>query len=80
MRKSVKKALAIISVLTNSEDTKKSAWLFFNKCDLQDLKRDKLCLVDMNRRESFLEYAESQGVHPCGGAFTDNMKAQYFYI
>lgn len=62
------------------EDTKKAAWAFFNKCDLEDLQRDKLCLVDMERRDSFLEYAKSKGVTPSGGAFSLDMKSQYFYI
>jgi hypothetical protein len=62
------------------EDARKAAYAWFNKCDLQDLIDTKLCLVDMDRVESFLAYAKSKGISPNGGAFTENMKSQYFYI
>ena len=62
------------------EDTKKAAYAFFNKCDYADLVNTGLCLVDMDRRDSFLEYAKAKGVTPSGGAFTNDMKAQYFYV
>ena len=62
------------------EDSKKAAMAWFNKCDLQDLIDTKLCVVEMDRVESFLSYAKAKGVIPNGGAFTENMKAQYFYI
>ena len=62
------------------EDARKAAYAWFNKCDLQDLIDTKLCLVDMDRVESFLDYAKSKGISPSGGAFTENMKAQYFYV
>ena len=81
MKKSIKKTILIMQLLTEcKEDTKKAAYAWFNKCDLEDLKRDKLCLVDMDRIDSFLEYAKSKGINPSGGAFTTNMTAQYFYI
>lgn len=62
------------------EDARKAAYAWFNKCDLQDLIDTKLCLVDTDRVESFLEYAKSKGISPNGGAFTENMKGQYFYV
>jgi hypothetical protein len=62
------------------EDAKQAAYAWFNKCDLQDLIDTKICLVDMDRVESFINYAKSKGVIPNGGAFTENMKAQYFYV
>lgn len=81
MKPNAKTMILVNQLLAETkEDTKKAAYAFFNKCDLMDLQRDKLCKVDMDRRDSFIEYANSKGVYPCGGAFTDNMKAQYFYI
>ena len=66
------------------EDTKKdakaAAFAFFNKCDLTDLQKDKICKVETERVESFLKYANEKGVHPCGGAITNDLKAQYFYV
>jgi hypothetical protein len=62
------------------DDARKAAIAWFNKCDLQDLIDTKLCLVEMDRVESFLNYAKSKGVIPNGGAVTENMKSQYFYI
>lgn len=64
----------------SKKDAKDDAYRFFNKCDLEDLKRDKICLVDTDRIESFISLAKSQGITPNGGAFTENMKAQYFYV
>lgn len=62
------------------DDARKAAIAWFNRCDLQDLIDTKLCLVEMDRVESFLNYAKSKGVIPNGGAVTENMKSQYFYI
>lgn len=82
MKRPNPKAMILINKLMAEahEDTKKAAWAFFNKCDLCDLQNTRLCLVDMERVDSFLSYAKSKGVNPNGGAFTENMKAQYFYI
>ena len=76
------KAMILINQLTveSREDTRKAAYAFFNKCDYADLINDGLCVVDMDRRDSFLEYAKAKGVTPLGGAFTQDMKAQYFYV
>ena len=66
------------------EDTKKdakaAAYAWFNKCDLEEIQKEKIVLVDMDRVESFIDYANKKGVHPSGGAFTLDMKAQYLYI
>lgn len=62
------------------EDSRKAAIAWFNKCDYCDLVNTGLCLVDTDRVDSFLEYAKAKGVNPNGGAFTENMKAQYFYV
>ena len=76
-----KAMVAINRLMAESREShKEAAWAFFNKCDYRDLIDKKICLVDMARRNSFLEYANSKGIHPCGGAFTNDMKAQYFYI
>ena len=76
------KAMILINQLTveSREDTRKAAYAFFNKCDYADLINDGLCVVDMDRRDSFLEYAKAKGVTPLGGTFTQDMKAQYFYV
>lgn len=76
------KTLSLINQLLaeKKNDTKKSAFDFFNKCDYADLVNTGLCLVEMERRDSFVEYAKAKGVTPSGGAFTNNMKAQYFYV
>lgn len=62
------------------EDTRKAAYAFFNKCDYADLINNGSCVVDIDRCNSFLEYAKSKGINPSGGAFTQDMKAQYFYV
>lgn len=81
MRPNPKAMTLINQLMTEShEETKKAAYAFFNKCDYADLVNDGLCVVDMDRRDSFLEYAKSKGVTPSGGAFTQDMKAQYFYV
>ena len=81
MRPDAKTMVLINQLMTETkEETKKAAYAFFNKCDYCDLVNDGVCLVDMDRRDSFLEYAKSKGVTPNGGAFAENMKAQYFYI
>jgi len=82
MKRPNPKAMILINKLMaeSREDTRKAAYAFFNKCDYTDLVNDGLCVVDMDRRDSFLEYAKSQGINPNGGAFTQDMKAQYFYI
>lgn len=81
MRPNPKAMILINQLMAEShEDTKKAAYAFFNKCDYCDLVNDGVCLVDMDRRDSFIEYAKSKGVIPNGGAFTENMKAQYFYV
>lgn len=76
------RTMALVNQLLaeTKEDTKKAAYAFFNKCDYCDLINSGLCLVDMDRRDSFLEYAKAKGVTPSGGAFTNDMKAQYFYV
>ena len=76
------KTMALVNQLMTEvkEETKKAAYAFFNKCDYCDLVNDKICLVDVDRSDSFIEYAKSKGVTPNGGAFTENMKAQYFYV
>jgi hypothetical protein len=76
------KAMTLINQLMaeSHEETKKAAYAFFNKCDYADLVNDGLCVVDMDRRDSFLEYAKAKGITPSGGAFTQDMKAQYFYV
>lgn len=61
-------------------ETKKAAWNFFNKCDLADLQSNKICLVETERVESFLNYAKEKGVVPCGGAMSNDLKSQYFYV
>ena len=61
-------------------ETKKAAWNFFNKCDLADLQNDKICLVECERVESFIEYANKKGVHPSGGALSQDFKSQYLYL
>ena len=81
MRPDAKTMVLINQLKTETkEETKKAAYAFFNKCDYCDLVNDGVCLVDMDRRDSFLEYAKSKGVTPNGGAFTEDMKAQLFYV
>ena len=82
MKRPSAKAMVLITELMkeSKESAKKAAYTFFNKCDYCDLVNDGVCLVDMDRRDSFIEYAKSKGVTPNGGAFTENMKAQYFYV
>jgi hypothetical protein len=37
-------------------------------------------LVETERVESFLNYAKEKGVIPCGGAMSNDLKSQYFYV
>ncbi len=61
-------------------DTKKAAFAFFNKCDLEEIQKEKIVLVETERVESFLNYAKEKGVIPCGGAMSSDLKSQYFYV
>ena len=61
-------------------DAKKAAFAFFNKCDLEEIQKEKIVLVEMERVESFIDYANQRGVHPSGGAFTNDLKSQYLYL
>jgi len=80
-RPSAKTMVLINQLMKDSkESARKAAYAFFNKCDYCDLVNDGVCLVDIDRRDSFIEYAKAKGVTPNGGAFTENMKAQYFYV
>jgi hypothetical protein len=81
MRPNPKAMILINQLMAESrEDTRKAAYAFFNKCDYADLINEGSCVVDIDRCDSFLEYAKAKGVTPSGGAFTQDMKAQYFYV
>lgn len=71
----------ILKLMEDSKpDAKRAAFAWFNKCDLDEIQKEKIVLVECERVESFIEYANKKGVHPSGGALSQDFKSQYLYL
>lgn len=62
------------------EDAKKAAFNWFNKCDLEDLQRERVVTVENERVDSFMKYAREKGVQPSLGLGTFDGKCRCLFL
>lgn len=62
------------------EDAKKAAFNWFNKCDLEDLQRERVVTVENERVDSFMKYAREKGVQPSLGLGTFDGKSRCLFL
>lgn len=62
------------------EDAKKAAFNWFNKCDLEDLQKERVVTVENERVNSFMKYAREHGVYPSLGLGTFDGKSRCLFL
>ena len=62
------------------DDAKQAAFAWFNKCDLEDLQRERVLTVENERVDSFMKYAREHGVQPSLGLGTFDGKSTCLFL
>lgn len=62
------------------DDAKQAAFAWFNKCDLEDLQRERVLTVENERVDSFMKYAREHGVYPSLGLGTFDGKSKCLFL